>query len=131
MFRHTLRRCAGRLAASSPIVVPRVSPIFVRSAALTQVRPVGPNRIAGLVSRAYSTEAEAPAVEANEAEVDDKFSSLAELGVHPNLLKAITADMQYDTMTPVQTKTIRPALEGSDMYGTISLAQGIHLLTIL
>ena len=115
MFRHSLRRCAGRLATAS--LVPRVAPIVARSAGASASRPVFTNRIAHLASRAYSTESEAPVAEggATVEEPSDTFESLKELGVHPNLLRAITNDMKYDTMTPVQAKTFRPSLNGSDM----------------
>ena len=124
MFRHTLRRCAGRVAASSYVVAPRVSPIAVRSTAISHIRPVVPTRIAGLVSRTYSSEAEAAAPQAQEEDAPGKFASLAELGVHPSLLKAITVDMGYEQMTPVQDKTIKPAMDGTDMYELESLTIG-------
>ncbi len=41
-----------------------------------------------------------------------RFADLASLGVHPNLVSAITEGMQYDDMTEVQALTINPALSG-------------------
>jgi ATP-dependent RNA helicase MSS116, mitochondrial len=113
MFRQSLRRCAGRVATAS--IVPRATPVLRRFAAPTAIRPVFSNRLAHLASRAYSTESEAPVAQQDEApETNDTFESLEGL-VHPNLLKAITEGMGYDTMTPVQAKTIRPSLNGTDM----------------
>lgn len=78
-------------------------------------RPINHTRIAHLASRAYSTESDAPvAAEAEAEDADVKFDSLKD-SVHPNLLRAIISEMGYDTMTPVQAKTILPSLNGSDM----------------
>lgn len=73
-------------------------------------------------TRFYSAEAGAAAAEeptaaaAESGKIESRtFTDLEELGVHPNLLKSIVRDMQYDTMTPVQAKTIEPALKGTDM----------------
>lgn len=69
-------------------------------------------------SRLYSSEAVAAETtrveEAVSGDVVD-FHELSKLGVHQNLLQAITRDMNYKTMTPVQSKTINPALKGTDM----------------
>jgi ATP-dependent RNA helicase MSS116 len=43
------------------------------------------------------------------------FKDLKNINVNPNLLEAITKDMRYERMTPVQAKTINPALKGTDM----------------
>lgn len=69
-------------------------------------------------SRPYNTEAVAQddrkSHDSGPGEYTD-FSELSQLGVHENLLKAIVRDMEYETMTPVQAKTIAPALKGNDM----------------
>jgi ATP-dependent RNA helicase MSS116 len=75
------------------------------------------SRIAS-ITRAYSTEAtaeqnESEPIPSAEAEPEVRFADLQ--GIHPNLLKPIIEDMKYDTMTPVQAKTIQPALKGTDM----------------
>jgi len=66
--------------------------------------------------RTYSTEAAAeqtqqPASANPEPEV--RFADLE--GIDPVLIGTITKSMNYDTMTPVQAKTIQPALKGTDM----------------
>jgi hypothetical protein len=119
MFRQSLQRCAGRVATA--LVVPRVAPVLRASFAASVRRPVVSSRISILASRAYSTEsnsaaaADSAASTHGEPEIDTRFESLADVGVHPNLLRAILGDMGYENMTPVQAKTIRPALQGSDM----------------
>ena len=114
MFRQSLRRCAGRVATAA--IVPRAAPVLRRAVAPSHVRPIISTRLAQFASRAYSTESEVPVEEdVDIAESSDKFESLSELGVHENLLRAIIGEMGYDTMTPVQAKTIRPSLNGSDM----------------
>lgn len=127
MFRQSLRRCASRAAATSLRSLPRAAPVLGRTAAASTIRPIVSSRLSSLPARAarcYSTEA----TEATEDAADEQstenttpegedvlFESLQDLGVHPNLLKAIVQDMGYATMTPVQAKTIKPALSGSDM----------------
>ncbi len=49
-------------------------------------------------------------------DVVTQFRDLPKLGVHENLVKAITRGMGYDAMTDVQTKTINAALQGKDLY---------------
>lgn len=44
-----------------------------------------------------------------------EFASLQNVGVDQTLLRAIVDDMGYKSMTPVQAKTINPALKGTDM----------------
>ena len=80
-------------------------------------RPVSAWKSITAVGRTYSTEADAPA-HVQENAVDgpvELFADLGKLGVHQNLLQAITEDMRYERMTPVQAKTINPALKGTDM----------------
>jgi ATP-dependent RNA helicase MSS116 len=43
------------------------------------------------------------------------FKDLTQVGVHGSLIDAIVKDMGYESMTPVQSKTINPALKGTDM----------------
>jgi ATP-dependent RNA helicase MSS116, mitochondrial len=119
MFRSSLRRCAtqARSAATATLLTQtRAALPVVRRQVLTNQSSIAViSRIAS-ITRAYSTEAVAeqnePAPSA-EAEPEVRFSELK--GIHPNLLKTIIDDMKYDTMTPVQAKTIKPALKGTDM----------------
>jgi ATP-dependent RNA helicase MSS116 len=71
------------------------------------------------LGRLYSTEAaatEEPASPSIPNGPVELFSDLSALGVHRSLIDAITRDMKYERMTPVQAKTINPALKGTDMY---------------
>lgn len=46
-----------------------------------------------------------------------QFAQLAEEQlVDESIIKSITSDMKLETMTPVQSATIRSALQGSDVY---------------
>jgi len=89
------------------------------------------SRIAS-ITRAYSTEAVAeqnePAPSA-EAEPEVRFSELK--GIHPNLLKTIIDDMKYDTITPVQAKTIKPALKGTDIVAQAKTGTGKTIAFLL
>lgn len=44
-----------------------------------------------------------------------RFSELLQLGVHQNLVDALTRGMGYDNMTEVQSMTINAALKGTDL----------------
>lgn len=124
MLRQSIRRCAGLASGAGARAVLLAGtraafPVTQKSvAALTRSRASFNSFEA--ISRLYSTEA--AAVESPETEEpvatateDPRFGDLTKLGVHPNLLDAITKDMGYDTMTDVQAKTITPALKGTDM----------------
>jgi ATP-dependent RNA helicase MSS116 len=121
MFRNSLRRCAAsaRSAATASLISQtRTLPIASRRIASIPSSIVPLNRIAS-IARAYSSEApaeqegtSAPAEAARPDEVT-KFADLK--GVHRNLLIPITGDLGYAEMTPVQAKTIQPALKGTDM----------------
>lgn len=70
--------------------------------------------------RLYSTESAAAtaqdvAPDASSSEPIDSFKDLHKLGVHRALTDPIVKGMGYDRMTPVQAKTIIPALKGTDM----------------
>lgn len=45
-----------------------------------------------------------------------RFEDLTKLGVNERIIRAITVDMKYDTMTEVQAMTVNPALKGVDLY---------------
>jgi len=115
MFRNSLRRCANQASATAtasllsrtrttlPIARRQLVPV------LSTISPL--NRIASIY-RAYSSEAPAAANEAPVATPTEEAAKFTELeGVHPNLVDAITKGMGYNDMTPVQAKTINPALK--------------------
>ena len=119
MLRQSFRRCAGMAGRASPsaLVAGRrlVAPTVQRTAAALSRSSIP---MQGKFSRImmYSTEATALETEAIELPNAEEVTAFADLSqVHPNLLEAITKDMGYDTMTPVQAKTINPALKGTDM----------------
>ncbi|KAF7553074.1 hypothetical protein G7046_g7199 [Stylonectria norvegica] len=149
MFRQSLRRCAtqARSAATAsllsqcrsalPITRSRILPAL--SASLVPL-----TRIAG-IPRAYSTEASAEASEATSAETESaqepaknavqedatRFADLEARGIHPNFLRAIIDDLGYDTMTPVQAKTINPALKGTDIVAQAKTGTGKTIAFLL
>ena len=119
MFKRTLARQAGLCSARRV-----ASPALLRSSIRLQTKPV--NRIASisrisaytpLAVRSYSS-ATAEQVEQDVGAPSGpitRFADLESLGVHDTLLKAITQDMGYETMTDVQSMTIAPGLAGKDM----------------
>lgn len=123
MFRQGLRRCALRAAstASASMVLRSPAMGLARHQMATTIRPISSLKSFLPASRSYSTEAPAeqsdvPAPSAAAApEPVSLFRDLAERGVHQNLLSAIINGMGYESMTPVQAKTIVPALKGTDM----------------
>lgn len=70
-----------------------------------------------MISRGYSSaSAEAHSQNAKTSGLITRFADLSDAGVHPNLLRSIVDDMQYENMTDVQAMSINPALSGKDMY---------------
>ena len=124
MFRHGIRRyasLAGGVASSSVLLRSRAALPIARQALAALSRPNVPLKAVAQFSRTYSSEAVAQESQDTEGasvaapgEVV-QFADLAQQGVHENLLRAITQDMGYEVMTPVQAKTINPALKGTDM----------------
>lgn len=120
MLRQGFRHCAGLTSAVTRSV-------FFHSRAATPIAPRGvvslartPSAFKSIAysSRFYSAEAAAVETKPIEGTVPSdvaNFADLSQAGVHRNLLDAITKDMRYEAMTPVQSKTINPALKGTDM----------------
>lgn len=70
------------------------------------------------IARGYasaSAEAASPSG-ASSSGLITRFGDLSSIGVHENILRAITQDMGYVDMTDVQAMSINPALQGKDMY---------------
>jgi len=59
------------------------------------------------------------------------FGDLSTLGVHQSLIDAITLDMKYERMTPVQAKTINPALKGTDIVAQAKTGTGKTIAFLL
>lgn len=121
MFRNGIRRCGGlaRAATSSTkLLSARAAFPATHSGAASLSRPIVPLKSFAYFTRLYSADAAVAEDTAPENAVVGEISSFQELetiGVHRNLLDAVIEDMRYDTMTPVQAKTITPALKGTDM----------------
>ncbi|KAI0840912.1 DEAD-domain-containing protein [Hypoxylon sp. FL0890] len=54
----------------------------------------------------------------------NKFQDLLKLGVNERIVRAITQDMGYETMTEVQALTINPALKGTDLVAQAKTGTG-------
>ena len=112
-----LRNGFYTLATSTPSTLTTASTLPLRA-----LRPVNTHNSAlSLFSRSMSSEA-------GEAQADNqspdegvpvgnptKFAHLQGT-VHPNLIRAFIQDMGYENMTPVQSATIGPGLQGKDLY---------------
>lgn len=128
MLRQGFRRYAGLASAAAPSLMMRsrtAFPVAQKSIASLSRTPATFKNIA-YASRLYSSEAAAVEAETVEETIEKmiektapeevvNFIDLSQAGVHKNLLDAIIKDMGYDSMTPVQSKTINPALKGTDM----------------
>lgn len=121
MYRQGLRRCArtaSSLGATLPLAHQRSLLAISRHSAIPSTRSITPFKSIASIQRLYSTEA--TATEQTPSSTEDGpvelFTDLPKLGVHQNLITCITDNMGYERMTPVQAKTINPALKGTDMY---------------
>ncbi|UNI21726.1 RNA helicase [Purpureocillium takamizusanense] len=139
MFRHGLRRCAGLASAASASMLPRsraLAPV-ARQGIASLGRSSVPLKSIAQCARMYSSEVTAEdssvvdAAAAATPEEATQFAHLEQLGVHRNLLKAITDDMGYEDMTPVQAKTINPALKGTDIVAQAKTGTGKTLAFLL
>ena len=57
-----------------------------------------------------------------------RFADLKKVGVHQNVIDALTQRMRYENMTPVQSMTITPALAGKDMLVSDTLFAPLEFL---
>ncbi|KAF4345333.1 ATP-dependent RNA helicase cyt-19 mitochondrial [Fusarium beomiforme] len=135
MFRSSLRRCAtqARSAATAAFLTQtRAALPTVHRQVLTSQSPIAAiNRITSF-TRAYSSEAVAEQNESSASADAEPLVRFGELeGIHPNLLKTIAQDMKYDTMTPVQAKTIKPALKGTDIVAQAKTGTGKTIAFLL
>ncbi|XDG09547.1 hypothetical protein ABKA04_009162 [Annulohypoxylon sp. FPYF3050] len=134
MFKSSLQRHAriGNLARRQvSSLAPRqilARPLVASSRRLPQVH-IQSSSFRQVAIRLYSGEAAAHPnthVEDSPAGIYDitKFEDLAKLGVNERLIRAITQDMRYDTMTDVQSLTINPALKGVDLVAQAKTGTG-------
>ncbi|KAF5020993.1 hypothetical protein F66182_6974 [Fusarium sp. NRRL 66182] len=135
MFRSSLRRCAtqARSAATAALVsqTRAAFPLAHRQVLKSQLSVASVSRIAAF-TRAYSSEALAEQSQTPTSGSEEPVARFAELeGIDQNLLKAIIGDMKYDTMTPVQAKTIAPALKGTDIVAQAKTGTGKTLAFLL
>ncbi|EFY98391.1 DEAD-like helicases superfamily protein [Metarhizium robertsii] len=136
MLRQGFRHCAGLTSAVTRSV-------FFHSRTATPIAPRGVVSLArtpatfksiSYSSRFYSAEAAAVETKPIEGTVPSdvvNFADLSQAGVHRNLLDAITKDMRYEAMTPVQSKTINPALKGTDIVAQAKTGTGKTLAFLL
>lgn len=76
------------------------------------------------IPRFYSAEATAQTDNAGSNGLVTRFADLASLGVHENVVRAITHGMGYENMTEVQSMTISPALKGKDIVAQAKTGTG-------
>jgi ATP-dependent RNA helicase MSS116 len=117
-----MRRCAQRASCAtvgSHFLRHRIlSPMTLTEKASSSkvLRPL--SRYSLAFRNTYSTTADAAAEAVSENSTSEEkiyFKDLQDLGVNEALISTITQGMKYETMTPVQAKTIPPALKGTDM----------------
>ncbi|GAO18138.1 hypothetical protein UVI_02036790 [Ustilaginoidea virens] len=136
MLRQGFRRCAGLAAVGAPSVFVRAQaslPVAQRTI-LSLSRNAAVFRSLPCALRLYSSEGaavESPTPAETVAGEISNFADLSTLGVHQNLLKAITKDLGYATMTPVQAKTITPALKGTDIVAQAKTGTGKTIAFLL
>lgn len=116
MFRQGLRRCAS--AASRMTAMPSVR-FTAQRWTLSQTTAAPLYSIAPRISsfghfKQYSTERDGLPESTNPDE-SMRFDELASLDLNPTILSNITDGLGYETMSPVQAKTIASALKGTDM----------------
>jgi hypothetical protein len=109
-----LPRCAA--VARSPAVKSAASSLSPYSATLSE--RAAPTRVflRTLSQSARTRDAAATEQAQNEEGPEIRtFEDLQQLGVHPTLTDAIKSQFGYTEMTPVQIKSVRPALAGRDL----------------
>ncbi|VUC27222.1 unnamed protein product [Clonostachys rosea] len=135
MFRQALRNCVR--PAGSLVSLAR-APTGLSAVTRQNLRPVyrsvTPLKSIANTYRAYSDEAAALQEErAHPAPAHDvvNFKDLTQVGVHGSLIDAIVRDMGYESMTPVQSKTINPALKGTDIVAQAKTGTGKTIAFLL
>lgn len=135
MFRSSLQRHA-RLGNQAYRQLSTLASRQIRSQPLVVSHQGWPQRglqsssLKQIAIRLYSQESAAahpqPVTEDSPASLNQvtQFADLAKLGVNSRIVKAITEDMKYDTMTEVQTMTINPALKGTDLVAQARTGTG-------
>ncbi|TQV98736.1 hypothetical protein V2A60_007558 [Cordyceps javanica] len=142
MFRQGLRASTGlarRVLPQAAVAVGRQQRIAAQT-----IRPSIPSAVSWIAvtqtARLYTNDAAAPATETLAGHQDGRkqneewtkqFASLADMGVNETLLRAITKDLGYQTMSPVQAKTIAPALKGTDIVAQAKTGTGKTIAFLL
>jgi len=103
-------------AATRVRIAPRTFPSALPALSSASKALAAPS-INSLVSlaRYYSSEAAASHEQDQSPTLVTKFADLADLGVNPRIVSSITKGMGYEDMTPVQSRTIVAALNGTDL----------------
>ncbi|KAK1831368.1 P-loop containing nucleoside triphosphate hydrolase protein [Podospora conica] len=112
-------------AATRVRIAPRTFPSAL-SALSSVPKALGTPSINSLSSlaRYYSSEAAASSIEDQSPGLVTKFAGLADLGVNPKIVSSITQGMGYEDMTPVQSRTIVAALNGTDLVAQAKTGTG-------
>ncbi|RGP73501.1 putative dead-box precursor cyt-19 [Fusarium sporotrichioides] len=133
MFRSSLRRCATQARTATTAALfsqTRAALPVARCQALTTRLPIASiNKIASF--RAYSSEAAAEQTQSAAADVEPEVRFAELEGVDQSLIRTIIQDMGYETMTPVQAKTIKPALKGTDIVAQAKTGTGKTMAFLL
>ncbi|KAL7627553.1 hypothetical protein AAE478_001746 [Parahypoxylon ruwenzoriense] len=119
--RRQLSTLASRQIRSRPLIAScqRWSQAELQSNPLKQVA----ERLYSYESTAARPQAEVENSAASSGRVT-RFADLSKLGVHENIVRAITQGMKYETMTEVQSLTIKPALQGVDLVAQAKTGTG-------
>lgn len=126
-----MRRCAQRASCAtvgSHFLRHRIlSPMTVTEKASSSKVLLPLSRYGLAFRNTYSTTADAAAEAVSENSTSEEkiyFKDLQDLGVNEALISTITQGMKYETMTPVQAKTIPPALKGTDIVAQAKTGTG-------
>ncbi|KAI1409679.1 DEAD-domain-containing protein [Hypoxylon sp. FL1857] len=135
MFKFSIQRQA-RLGSLARRQLSTLAPRQIRSRPLVasyQRWPQAELQLAPLRQIAIRLYSQESAVARPETDIEDlpggiynvnRFKDLTKLGVDERIIRAITDDMKYDTMTEVQSLTINPALKGIDLVAQAKTGTG-------
>ncbi|CAK7273704.1 hypothetical protein SEPCBS119000_005795 [Sporothrix epigloea] len=152
MFRTAVLRASRPLrvaSASGSLVVASLRNAVCQTSSLRQTLVLQRHGVPALsqtarLARCYSDHAAAAAAATAEAEVQaeaeteaaspgliTRFADLEKIGVHANIIDALTKRMRYENMTPVQSMTITPALAGKDIVAQAKTGTGKTLAFLI
>lgn len=110
--------CRG-LRASPSSILASGSGLAPRSATTYRPAILAASFSRQIIQRSYSSATAAAATQSDNGGQSNglitRFADLSSLGVHENLIRAITEGLGYEKMTDVQSMSINPALQGKDL----------------